>query len=76
MIKNHPYQNIYFNSFAKNSARNFELDYGDFPVFNLLNILLIMHIPVIDHAYTGTPLIVSNFNDGLTNILCLLNVKY
>ena len=57
MIKNHPYQNVYFNSFSKSGARNFELDY-----WGLSNLESLKYL--INHAYTGTPLTVSNFNDG------------
>ena len=57
MTKNHPYQNIYFNSFSKSSARNFELDY-----WGLSNLESLKYL--ISNAYTGSPLIVSNFNDG------------
>ncbi len=56
MIKNHPYQNIYFNSFSKSNAKNFELDY-----WGLSNLESLKYL--ISNAYTGSPLIVSEFND-------------
>jgi hypothetical protein len=56
MVKNHPYQNIYFNSFSKSNAKNFELDY-----WGLSNLESLKYL--ISNAYTGSPLIVSEFND-------------
>jgi len=57
MVKNHPYQNIYFNSFSRANAKNFELDY-----WGLSNLKSLKYL--ISNAYNGTSLIVSNFNDG------------
>lgn len=56
MIKNHPYQNVYFNFLAKNNAKKFELDY-----WGLSNLESLRYL--INNEFSNFPITVSSFND-------------